>query len=55
MATLYVGVYNVYTVTQSLLHEYLAVWFMWWNCVTGLLSICKRERERERDTERERI
>ena len=34
---------HVYTVTQSLLHEYLAVWCMWWNCVTGSLSIWERD------------
>ena len=35
---------GVYTVTQSLLHEYLAVWCMWWNSVTGLLSTWEREK-----------
>ena len=29
---------HVYTVTQTLLHEYLPVW----NCVTGSLDICER-------------
>ena len=30
---------GIHSLTQSLLHEYLAVCWMWWNCITGLLNI----------------
>jgi len=34
---------HVYTVTQSQQRKYLAVWWMWWNCVTGSLKIWERD------------
>ena len=37
-------IYNVYTATQPLIHEYLAVWCMCWNCMTRFLSICRWKR-----------